>query len=240
MSNQIHTLEFIKRQAKNIKREFNIAHTEALNISSKKHGYENWTHCRRALVGQNANSNETLVKDFPLSFTDWLHRHKRRNSPLGDLATDMSLDKDWPLYDQLDDYKDYLGYKRASSGAMEALVQAWKTYKYYLRRLSLPQSEKLVKKPVIKKHDPRTITFVSNAKPIPFPERTFEKFSVGDAAWISWNGRKAIPVTIEEVDERHYTFRLERPLNKAGNSHYLFLDEVRSTPELACRNHVTF
>jgi hypothetical protein len=239
MSNQIHTLEFIKRQAKNIKREFSVTHTEALNICSKKNGYENWGHCRRALAGQNGNSNKALVKAVNLSFTDWLHKHKRRNSPLGDLATDMSLDNEWPLYDELDDYKKYLGYRRASSAAMAALIQAWKTYESYLRRLSLPKSEKSGKKPVIKKHDPRTISFVSNVKPLPYPERTFERFNVGDPAWISWNGRKAIPVTITEVDERHYTFRIERPLNKAGNSHYLFLDEVRSTPELACRNHVT-
>ena len=59
-------------------------------------------------------------------------------------------------------------------------------------------------------------------------------------AWISWNGVKAIPVTVLEADERFYTFKIERPLKKAGNQHYVRLDEVCSTPELACINHITF
>lgn len=62
---------------------------------------------------------------------------------------------------------------------------------------------------------------------------------MGDKAWISWNGRKAIPITIIELDERHYSFKVERPVKDAGNEYYLRLDEVRSTPELACLNRVT-
>jgi hypothetical protein len=80
---------------------------------------------------------------------------------------------------------------------------------------------------------------VHHAIPIHFRDRTAEKFVPGDKAWISWNGKKAIPVTITKVDDRHYTFRIERPLKKVGSVHFLFLDEVRSTPELACRNYVT-
>jgi len=94
-------------------------------------------------------------------------------------------------------------------------------------------------KPSIRNSDLRRITIVKNIKPIHFDKRTSENFNVGDKAWISWNGRKAFPVTITEVTDRNYSFNIERPLKHKGNNHFLFLDEVRSTPELACINYVT-
>jgi len=87
--------------------------------------------------------------------------------------------------------------------------------------------------------DSREIVIIKNIKPIHFENRTIEKFNVGDKAWISWDGRKAIPVTITEVSEHHYSFKIEKPLKNKGNEHFLYLDEVRSTPELACINRVT-
>ena len=51
---------------------------------------------------------------------------------------------------------------------------------------------------------------------------------------------KSIPVTVLEVDEFGYVFRIERPLKNIGNKHAVRFDEVRSTPELACINHITF
>lgn len=37
-----HTLEFIKRQAKNIKKLNNITHMQALEISAQRSGYKDW------------------------------------------------------------------------------------------------------------------------------------------------------------------------------------------------------
>lgn len=80
---------------------------------------------------------------------------------------------------------------------------------------------------------------IKGITPLHYTQRSTEKFNVGDNAWISWNGRKALPVVITEVDNIYYTFQIEHPKKHAGNEHYLRLDEVRSTPELACLNCVT-
>lgn len=110
----------------------------------------------------------------------------------------------------------------------------------YLKKKNAPISGKpKLSKPLLKNHDERKIVFISNITPLHYSHRSAEKFNPRDKAWISWDGRKGIPVTILEVDDRHYTFRIERPLKDTGNKHFLFLDEVRSTPELACINHVT-
>ena len=85
----------------------------------------------------------------------------------------------------------------------------------------------------------RSVTYVKGITPLHYMKRDVEKFDVGDEAWISWDGKKALPVIITEVDEPYYSFKIERPLKQAGNEHYLRLDEVRSTPELACLNRVT-
>ena len=78
---------------------------------------------------------------------------------------------------------------------------------------------------------------------IHYAKRVAENLSVGADAWVSFDGRKALPVTITGIDERHYDVQMLRasrgPGIRAGNIHSLFLDEVRSTPEAACLNCVT-
>jgi hypothetical protein len=109
-----------------------------------------------------------------------------------------------------------------------------------LKKKNSPVSDKSqISKPLSKNQDFRRIAFVKNVIPLHYANRTVEKFSPGDKAWISWNGRKANPATILEVDDRHYTVRIERPLKSAGIGYSFFLDEVRSTPELACINRIT-
>lgn len=184
----------------------------------------------------------TPLAEPELNFADWLAKHRNRDSPLGDLANKHGFaDRDgaWPSYDSLEAYQDYLMANDPPLGALIALERAWKTYEAFLKRKRSPNSNKRATRPVLKKHDPRTIAFVKNATPLHYTKRTIENFVAGDKAWISWDGKKAIPVTILEVDERHYSFRTERPIKNAGSRHFLFLDEVRSTPELACINHVT-
>ena len=235
------TLEQIKRQAKKLHKTLGITHTEALEIIAKQYGFANWMNCRRTLKKDILVVPEIAPKLFELSFTDWLKKHVKRDSPLGDLASDMSRDKSWPSYKTLDKYRDYLDRKNAAYEAVATLENAWKTYTQYIKRKNppAPLTSKTKKVPV-KNIDDRNITFVKNVTPIPYRERSIEKFDAGDRAWISWNGSKAIPVTVLEVDERDYRVTADRPLNKAGKYTYsLRLDEVRSTPELACLNMVT-
>jgi hypothetical protein len=241
MENPKHTLSYIKRQAKKIKKERGVNHIEALEIVSKSCGYSNWMHCSRSLNHQKTDNFKIVDESIELSFTDWLKRHSSRNSPLGDLAKDMTNDETWPSYNSLDDYRSYLHNQNACYDAIETLDRAWKTYSTYLRKKKMPDVNKIiVKKTTLEIHDKRRIVFISDSTSIPYDKRTVEKFVPGDKAWVSWNGRKAIPVTVTEVKDERYSLKTERPVKKAGNSYSLFLDEVRSTPELACMNHVTW
>lgn len=240
MKNKVHTIAYIKRQAKTIKKKDGITHTQALDSISKEHGYSNWKHYSSILNQQPLPNAKVAKEPFHITFTDWLRGHKNRNSPLGDLASDMVRDKTWPLYDKLKDYENYLNFHNATLDAIEALKRAWRTYGAYLKRknASISNTSKLVKH-MTKKYDSRKIVIVKKKASRHYLNRTVEKFNPWDKAWISWDGRKAIPVTVLEVDDKHYTFRIERPIQKSGNTHYLFLDEVWSTPELACMNYVT-
>jgi hypothetical protein len=237
--NKHHSLEYIKRQAKKLKKERNITHTQALEILAKENGYSNWKHFQRSLSEQPAPGVKPVEEELQISFTDWLKKHKNRDSPLGDLATDAIKDAKWPSYNTLDEYRDYLYSHSAVYGAVRTLEGAWKSYKAYLKRKKQSNLNRPKKKPIVKQHDSRKIVYINNVSPLHFTKRTVEKFNPSDPAWISWDGRKAIPVTIIEVDDIYYTFKVERPLKKAGDEYYLRLDEVRSTPELACINHVT-
>jgi uncharacterized protein YozE (UPF0346 family) len=241
MHKEIHTLDFIKRKAKKLKKDLGINHTQALEKIAVELGYSNWKHCQRLLNQQPIINISPAKKQFQLSFTDWLKRHKNRNSPLGDLASDMLRDRTWPLHNTVEEYQHYLRSKSTHSDVVRTLNESWKTYKGYLKRKEKQFSEPTKpKEMIIKKAPPRKITFVKNITPLHYTKRTVEKLNLGDKAWISWNGTKAIPVIITEKDERYYTFTLERPLKDAGAEHYLRLDEVRTTPELACINCVTF
>lgn len=188
------------------------------------------------------SSKAAEIMETVPTFSDWLAGHRNRNSPLGDLAYKRGfIDKSqpWPLYASIEEYEHYLLENHPPLGALQALKRAWKSYQVYLRNKSLAKPIKKSKRSSEDISDPRKIMFVKNVKPLRYSKRTIENFVPGDKAWVSWNGRKAIPVTVIETDERYYTFRIERPLTQAGEEHYVRLDELRSTPELACINHVS-
>lgn len=44
MDKQQHTIEWLKRQAKSLKKEKGIPHHEALDTIAKNMGYDSWTH----------------------------------------------------------------------------------------------------------------------------------------------------------------------------------------------------
>lgn len=235
-----YTLENIKNQAKKLKKQFGLTHTEALNLIAKNLGYANWIHCHRSINSQSIVPESQPTEIILLNFNEWLKRHKNRNSPLGDLSQDMLRISDWPLYENLEKYQNYLLTLTLPMGASGALQRAWKSYQVYLRRSKAPKSDKArVAKVRVTIRDPRKVVVVKGATPIHSNLRTAEKFNPGDQAWISWDGRKATPVTVLTADDRNYSLRIERPLRKSGSVHSLFLDEVRSTPELACANYVT-
>lgn len=181
-------------------------------------------------------------EEAEISFSAWLAKQKNRDTPLGDLAIKRGFaDKSegWPIYSSLKEYQDYLTSNHPPRGSMATLVRAWKSYQSYLQKKQLSSPKKQAKKIVSKKDETRTVVSVKKAISLLYGKRTIEKFSPGDAAWISWDGKKAIPVSVLEVDERHYSVKIVSPPKKAGNRHSLFWDEVRSTPELACENLVT-
>lgn len=236
MESHNHTINFYKLESKKLKRELGIRHTEALDITAKKYGFSNWTHCLRSFDAKPESSDNIIAN---VTFTDWLSKQVNRDSPLGDLARDVKTDSTWPSFDSFEQYESYLRSKGAAREAMYALKNAWKSYNANLKRSLLPNKDKIVTKIPISKNDIRKIVFVKNVIPLHYSKRIPEKFNVGDEAWISNDGRKAIPVIITEVDERYYSFRVERPLKNAGDEYYYRLDEVRSTPELACLNRKT-
>jgi len=229
------TLDNIKNKARKLKKQLDITYTAALERVAKDLGYSNWKHCQRSLSKQPLSA-KPIQDDTPtINFNDWLKRHKNRDSPLGDLAKEMLNDQNWQLQGTLEEYQSYILTLHLRRGASAALQNAWKSYERYIKAKKNPKPKRVI----AKKEDTRRIVIVKNAKPVHIDNRTTEEFNPGDKAWISWNGRKAIPVTILEVDERHYTFQVERPLTMSGSQHFLFKDEVRSTPELACANYVT-
>ncbi|WP_126247840.1 glyoxalase superfamily protein [Chitinophaga rhizosphaerae] len=235
------SVTYIKSQARKLKRTLNITHVQALELLAKQYGYSNWQHCQRDLIISVGAKIESTLIPFHIGFNDWLKRHKNRNSPLGDLSRAMLRNNSWPNFDTLEEYGQFLPSLRLPYGATVALERAWKRYLLYIKSKNSPRPIKSrIKKKVAPQNEGRKITIVKDAPSVQITERTVEKFKPGDQAWVSWNGRRALPITITEVDNRHYTFIVERPLKKRGNEHYVFHDEVGSTPKLACTNYVTF
>jgi hypothetical protein len=240
MNTQNYTLENFKSRAKKLKNELNITHIAALELLAKQSGFSNWIHCQRFLSKQTNIVIPPVELIFELSFTDWLERHKNRDSPLGDLSKEMLANSTWPSYKSLEEYLEYFLTQNFRRGASQALEAAWKSYKRYIKARSGQKIGATIVNKIPSKHGmiPK-ISYHKNITPLHISKRDVEKFNVGSSAWISWDSRKAIPVEIVEIDEKGYSVRILRPIKKAGNIHSLFLDEVRSTPMLACINRVT-
>ncbi|WP_461789418.1 YozE family protein [Pedobacter sp.] len=65
------------------------------------------------------------------NFSEWLSKHKNKNSQLGDFASKRGfLDGSdiWPVYSNIEAYKDYLNLNNPPIGAMSALERAWNVY----------------------------------------------------------------------------------------------------------------
>lgn len=64
-----------------------------------------------------------------MSFNQWLKGRIEENTPVGDLARDVRVDRNWPKQDSNKRiFTKYMKDINASDGAVEALNTAWKRY----------------------------------------------------------------------------------------------------------------
>jgi hypothetical protein len=74
-------------------------------------------------------------------------------------------------------------------------------------------------------------------------QRTREDIAIGDEAWVSYDAEVAVPGRVVDKDDRHYFLEVEcghrRYPGICNGTHFLYHDEVRTTPEAACANIVT-
>lgn len=58
MKNQKHTLEFVKRQAKRLKKENGITHTKALEMIANELGFSNWKKCLQSFRPESTSNSD--------------------------------------------------------------------------------------------------------------------------------------------------------------------------------------
>src|SRR2546429_334488 len=64
-----------------------------------------------------------------MSFNQWLKDHIEEDTPVGDLARDVKLDKNWPKQDSSKRaFTKHMKEINASDGTIEAFNTAWKRY----------------------------------------------------------------------------------------------------------------
>ena len=66
-----------------------------------------------------------------MTFTEWLSKYRKKDSPLGDLADDVARDLSFPADPQ--DLEALLGHLRSRRASQEALQTASDAWKRYLR-----------------------------------------------------------------------------------------------------------
>lgn len=73
-----------------------------------------------------------------MTFKEWLIRHKGEDSPLGDLAEDVALDKDFPSDNSKEAILDHLtgANVHACREAIETFKRAWSSYRAYEKKHS--------------------------------------------------------------------------------------------------------
>lgn len=68
-----------------------------------------------------------------MTFVEWVSRHNGKDTPLGDLAYDISRDKSFPTTNSREDIIAYLNGKHACDEAISTFKTAWKSYQAYLK-----------------------------------------------------------------------------------------------------------
>lgn len=69
-----------------------------------------------------------------MTFTDWLSRHVKRDSPLGDLARDVSNDREFPTSNSKEDIESHLRRNNACCEAIDTFSRAWTSYQAYQKK----------------------------------------------------------------------------------------------------------
>jgi hypothetical protein len=109
-SNQTHTADFLKRQAKTLKKSAGVSHTVALEMVAQKFNFASWRHFLNSQdgTGKPPSPGAPISTSGPVSFKQWLARHRKRDSQLGDIARDLAKDeadgKVWPDSSTVDAY----------------------------------------------------------------------------------------------------------------------------------------
>lgn len=60
-----------------------------------------------------------------MSFTEWLYDQQYRDDPIGDLARDVIMDRNWPSDGDLRSYTDYIDQNSTIDSALKAVKKAW-------------------------------------------------------------------------------------------------------------------
>ncbi len=73
-----------------------------------------------------------------MTFKEWIVRHKDEDTPLGDLAYDVSRDRDFPEENTKEAILDHLnGFTaHACPEAIDEFKRAWASYQSYMKRHS--------------------------------------------------------------------------------------------------------
>lgn len=66
--------------------------------------------------------------EIPWTFKTWLANFKDVDLPIGDLATDILSDPDFPEYDSFGTIHEYICDKTSDSDVIETFVTAWNYY----------------------------------------------------------------------------------------------------------------
>ncbi len=75
------------------------------------------------------------MKERAFTFTEWLARHTKRDSPLGDFAGDVARDRDFPRApSSLDQVLSHLIRHGACGEAQDAAKRAWRAWIAYADR----------------------------------------------------------------------------------------------------------
>jgi uncharacterized protein YozE (UPF0346 family) len=63
-----------------------------------------------------------------LTFKNWIAKYEKQGKPIGDLARDISGDKEFPETNDCEKILDYLHHNHACDNAIDTFKSAWRRY----------------------------------------------------------------------------------------------------------------
>jgi len=150
----------------------------------------------------------------------FLKKQVGRDGPIGDLASDAMLDKNFPVRGTLSFYQDYLASQGACEGAQEALVNAFKK--------AMPEKQYHCKPKTAKQFLEKDIErkFVAGIRAK--GGRAYKFVSPGTAGVTDRIVLLPVPLEHQDIVQRYVKFvELKRPGAKPGPLQNRFISEVR-------------